>query len=97
MTETMILKADNTNVPLWKRVALRIVENEGELTALQADERASLLENAIKVMKPSAEEQEVLAQDDAKQNEYLLTFVRAYKAGLPPYSSVRETAGRPQA
>lgn len=84
--------AANTNLPLWQQAALRIAKNEAALPELSSDEHVALFEKAALVMKPSRDEWTLLASDKSRQQAYVLAFVRAYKAGLPPVSGLSDAA-----
>lgn len=90
MTDDLQLTADNSNAPLWKQAALRVAQDETRLPALSTAEQAALFAHAQQVMKPSAEAKAAMAVDPAQQAAYILAFVRAYKAGLPPFSGITE-------
>lgn len=82
----------NTDLPVWQQAALRIAADEAALTGLSADEHTALFEKAALVMKPSRDEWTLLASDKSRQQAYVLAFVRAYKAGIPPVSGLSDAA-----
>lgn len=72
--------------PLWLDAALRIIADETAIASLSATEHQLLFEKAALVMKPSRAEWDMLAADRARQQAYILAFIRAYKADCPPLS-----------
>lgn len=86
--------AANNNSPLWQRVTLRVAQNHAELAALSEVERKALWEKAVSTMKPTEAEAQLLENDSAAQDAYMLTFVKAYKAGMPPLSQLTENGRR---
>lgn len=88
------IKAANSNLPLWQRVTFRVALDPQELAALSEAERAALWEKAVTTMKPTAEERHLLENDAAAQDAYMLTFVNAYRAGMPPLAQLTESVHR---
>lgn len=82
--------AANSNRPLWQRITFRLVANEAEFDNLSEVECKALWEKAVNTMRPDPEELQLLMNDEAARNAYLLRFVRAYKTGMPPVSSLTE-------
>lgn len=89
------IKAANNNLPLWQRVTLRVALDHAELAQLSEVERHALMEKAVSVMKPTGEEQQLLSKDATAQDAYMLTFVKAYRAGMPPLAQLTEAMHKP--
>lgn len=83
--------AANGNEPLWKRVTLRLLKDPARMDTLSEVEREALWEKAASTMKPDPQELLLLMNDEAAKRHYMLRFVRAYAAGLPPLSRLTET------
>jgi len=79
-------QAANTNQPLWQRVTLAVAGDIALMAQLDDAARDALWNKAVDTMKPDAAELEALHKDAAARDAYMLSFVKAYRAGRPPYS-----------
>lgn len=86
--------AANNNSPLWQRVTLRVAQDHAALAGLDAAERAALWEKAVSTMKPTTDELAAMTKDTGAENAYMLSFVKAYKAGMPPMAQWTENTRR---
>lgn len=84
--------AANTNLPLWQRVTLDIALNGTDINGLSDTQRAALWEKAVATMKPDAKERAQMDGNTEAQNAYMLSFVKAYKAGMPPLAQLTENS-----
>lgn len=80
----------NTNQPLWQRVTMRLVADESAFGTLSEVERDALWQQAVSIMKPDAQELQILETDEQARDAYMLRFIHAYRAGLPPLSTLTE-------